>query len=255
MNRPLTTLLDFILHTLTANPDTEYRVADLAELGGNKWGHDDIAGVLQLLLKNAHVVQTDDGNETWWATGSHAPAATTVDAALDAMDADALRTFVRQSLAELDEKTRNQLTGRLVDQAARTSANWAPRGPSDDEVQAILAFAKRAQRRGHADPAEVDEGLRSGSEAFLARRYDAAIAIFRALLVPIGDGDLDLGQDELVEEVLGVDPADCATQYVVSVYMTTCAAERAAGVHDAIAEMSTMGNFSNLLKDLEHAAV
>jgi ornithine carbamoyltransferase len=39
--------------------------------------------------------------------------------------------------------------------------------------------------------------------------------------------EIDLGQDEVVEEVLGVDVATCARQFVVAVYMTTEAQERA----------------------------
>jgi hypothetical protein len=40
-------------------------------------------------------------------------------------------------------------------------------------------------------------------------------------LPPIACVDIDLGQHELVEEVLGVEARVCVAQFVASVYMTT----------------------------------
>jgi hypothetical protein len=86
-----------------------------------------------------------------------------------------------------------------------------------DIWKAFVATARRAHR---ADPSVVDAHLQEGIHAFLARDYAAAQRILRALLLPIAEGDLDLGHDELVDEVLGVDVGGCATQYVVATYMT-----------------------------------
>ena len=52
-------------------------------------------------------------------------------------------------------------------------------------VAEILGFAAAAERVGHADPSEVDEYLRRGSEAFLRKDYAAAFRIFGALLQPV----------------------------------------------------------------------
>jgi len=60
----------------------------------------------------------------------------------------------------------------------------------------VLAFAKAAERVGQAAPAKVDEYLRRGSAAFLRKDYAAALRILGALLPPIGEGDIDLGQHE-----------------------------------------------------------
>lgn len=52
--------------------------------------------------------------------------------------------------------------------------------------------------------------------------------IFGALLRPIGDGEVDLGQHEMVDEVLGADTIECAARYVVSTYRLSPPAERVA---------------------------
>ena len=87
----------------------------------------------------------------------------------------------------------------LGSRAARSSSGWTPDGPSSERAAAIVAFAEEAKRSGYADPAAVDGYLREGSNAMLDRDYAAAVQIFRALLVPISVGDIDLGQDEMVK--------------------------------------------------------
>ena len=82
-----------------------------------------------------------------------------------------------------------------------------------------------------------------------------ASRIFRALLPPIGDCDIDLGQHELVDEVLGVDVDACAKQYVVAMYMTSSAKSRAHAVSSAIEEVQSVGYFSEPLRELERVAV
>lgn len=79
-------------------------------------------------------------------------------------------------------------------------------------------------------------------EALLGKNYDAAFRIFRALLIPVGKVDIDLGQHEMLDEVLGVDPAVCATQYVVSMYMTSASKNRGKAVLSAIDEMQGIDN-------------
>jgi hypothetical protein len=143
-----------------------------------------------------------------------------VDAALGTVSADELRAVVRDMLLELDEKAHSRVMISLIQRAARSGSGWAPAALSDDEVAEVFAFAKAAERVGHADPSEVDEYLRRGSSAFLRKDYATAHRIFGALLRPIGEGEIDLGQHELVDEVLGADTGECAVPYVVSAYMT-----------------------------------
>jgi hypothetical protein len=52
--------------------------------------------------------------------------------------------------------------------------------------------------------------------------------VFEALLLPIAVADIDLGEHELVNEVLGVDAHTCVAQYVTSVYTTRTTAQRTA---------------------------
>ena len=177
------------------------------------------------------------------------------EAALQAIGADELRGVVRDLLPWLDAATHARLANALVDRAARSCADWAPPTPSDAAVAEVEAFAASARRAGAAEPSEVDACLRLATNAFLARSYPAAVRMFGALLVPIGTADIDLGQAELVEEVLGVDVADCATQYVVAVYMTSPPRERAKAVLEAIDDMGCLDPFWEPLHAMERAAI
>jgi hypothetical protein len=134
-------------------------------------------------------------------------------------------------------------------------APWVPPALSNDKVAESLAFAKAAERVGQADPSDVDEHLRRASSAFLRKDYSAAHRIFGALLRPIGDGEIDLGQHEMVDEVLGTDTTACSAQYVVSTYMLSPPAERAAAVRAAIAEVQGIGHFWEPIRELERVAV
>jgi hypothetical protein len=178
-----------------------------------------------------------------------------VEAALDALGADALRGVIRDILPELDDQTHAQLVDMVIDRAARGTAGWSPPAPSDKEMVEIVAFAEAAEHVGYADPSDVDDFLRQGSNAFLGKRYEAAMQIFSALLIPIGEGDIDLGQHEMVDEVLGVDLADCAAQYVVSAYMTATPTTRSEAVLTAIGEMDSFGHFWKPLQEIERVAV
>src|ERR1019366_2202027 len=183
------------------------------------------------------------------------PARNDVDAALAALSADTLREAVREMLLELDDKAHSGVINSLIQRAARGGSGWAPAALSDDEVTEALAFAKAAERIGRADPSDVDEHLRRASGAFLRRDYSAAHRIFGALLRPIGDGEVDLGQHEMVDEVLGADTSACAAQYIVSTYMLSPPAERAAAVRAASAEAQGLGHFWEPIQELERVAV
>lgn len=121
------------------------------------------------------------------------PEASVVDAALGAMDAEALRELIRGVLPWLDDKLHAKITGEIIDRAARNKNEWVPDAPGDESVAEVLEFAEAAQRVGYADPSEVDDYLRQGMNAFLAKDYCAALQIFRALIVPLSEGEIDLG--------------------------------------------------------------
>ena len=183
------------------------------------------------------------------------PDSSVIDEALDAMGAEDLRELVRGALSWLGDITHARLTGEVIARAAGGEKGWTPSGPGDEDVAEVLTFADAAQRIGYADPSDVDLYLQQGMNTFLSRDYHAASRIFRALLIPISEGEIDLGQDEMVDEVLGVDVADCAAQYVVATYMTSVSAKRARAVMTAIDDMSYTGNFWQPLRELERVAV
>lgn len=179
----------------------------------------------------------------------------TVWEALDVLGAEELRELVRELLPWLDDRIRARLANEMIDRAARRGSGWAPTRPRDEAVSGILSFAEAAKRVGYADASEVDGYLRQGSNAFLGKHYRTACRIFRAFLVPLGEGEIDLGQDEMLDEVLGVDVGNCAAQYVVATYMVTVPAERAKAVYQAIDEVRGVGLFWQPLQDMERVAV
>lgn len=183
------------------------------------------------------------------------PARSDVDSALAALGVDELRDVVRAMLLELDERAHSRAVNSLIDRAARSGSDWAPAALGDDAVAEALVFARAAARVGHADPSEVDEHLQSGLGAFLRKDYAAAFRILGAFLRPIGEGEIDLGQHEMVEEVLGVDPGDCAARYVVCAYMTTAPARRPEAVRAAIDEVQCLGHFWEPIREMERAAI
>ncbi|MEN0064118.1 MAG: hypothetical protein AAGA48_18345 [Myxococcota bacterium] len=184
-----------------------------------------------------------------------APDPSVTDAALEALNADELRTFIRDMMPWFDDALLARFTSEVVDRAARNASEWTPQSPADNLVDEIEGFAEAAKRIGYAEPWEVDAYLREGSSAFLSKRYPGAVKIFEALLIPIARAEIDLGQHEMVEEVLGVDPADCAAQYVVSVYMTSPTKERGESVLSAIDAVHGMGRMWEPLRELERVAL
>jgi hypothetical protein len=167
------------------------------------------------------------------------------------MTAPELRSFVRGVLDGLDAAARREMVDALMARAAKGHSGWKPTRPSPRIVDDARSFADAARRLGYADPDDVSEHLRRGTKAFLAGDHANACAIFEALLPPISAVDIDLGQHELVEEVLGVDAHACVAQYVTSVYTTTPLGERANAVDDAIKRVEGVSTLWNPIKDME----
>lgn len=178
-----------------------------------------------------------------------------IEGALQALSAEDLRALVRDVLLELDERTYGRVVNSLIHRAVRSGSGWAPAAIPGEDVSEIRAFAEAAKQAGYADPSKVDGYLRRGSSAFLRKDYAAASEIFSLLLGPIGEGEIDLGQHETVDEVLSVDVHDCAIQYVVSAYMISPAEKRAEAVRSAIGESRGLRYFLEPLQEMEKTAL
>jgi hypothetical protein len=124
---------------------------------------------------------------------SFKPDLSNIDTALTALNADDLRDLIRDFIPRLDDKTLSRFTNAIIERAAKGNIGWQPSGPTDEGVADALAFVEAAKRVGYANPSEVDDYLRQGSDAFLCRNYHAASGIFHALLLPISEGEIDLG--------------------------------------------------------------
>ncbi len=97
----------------------------------------------------------------------------------------------------------------------------------------------------------MNEHLGSASRAFWAGDHATARAIFEALLIPISAADIDLGQHELVDDVLSVDVHACVVQYVTSVYTTTPLADRAGAVFKTIEKVKSISTILNPITEME----
>jgi len=178
-----------------------------------------------------------------------------IDGALEVLDARELRELLRDLLRELDVDTQGRVIDRLVARAARRGTGWVPKGPDEQAVAEAISFAMAAARDHYADPRAVDRFLRRGTDAFLRKDYEAARRIFHALLPPIAGADIDLGQDEMADEVLTVDAGQCAARYVVSTYMTANPERRPAAVHAAIRATGDLGLFREPIAEMESVSV
>jgi len=177
-----------------------------------------------------------------------------LDSALDAMTAEELRSLVRDALERLDDEPRRELADALLLRAAKGNSGWKPPAPSRRIVAEVRRFAEAARRIGYAQPDEVDDCLRQGTKAFLAGEHATARGVFEALLPAVGSGEIDLGQHELIDEVLAVDVQECATQYVASVYLTTPLEERAQALSAAMDAVHGVASFWRPIEQMERAA-
>jgi len=167
------------------------------------------------------------------------------------MSAPELRAAVRAVLDELDEGVKASVVDTLIARATKATSGWRPTRPSQRIVEEAKSFAEAARHIGYADPDDVTEHLRRATKAFLAGDHMNARAVFEAILPPIASVDIDLGQQELVEEVLEIDTRQCVAQYVASVYTTTPVRNRADAILRAIEQVQGVGTLSSPIKDME----
>jgi len=189
------------------------------------------------------------------ARSSQPAKAADLEGALSTLSADELREIVVRTVSELDERAQARVTASIIARAARSGSGWSPAGISAKQVKEATEFVRAAVRSGGAEPSEVDGYLQRGSAAFLGRDYSSARQIFGALIPPVANGDIDLGYHEMPEEVLGADIATCAAQYVVAIYMTEPASDRATALREAISAVRNVGSFSEPLRELERVAI
>lgn len=175
--------------------------------------------------------------------------------ALEALDAPALRALVGDVLKDVDQEVGARIVRRLVELAARAPSGWTPAAMAHEDVSEVIAAVKSAARAGYADPVQVVEWLDRGSRAFLRRGYAAARGLFEAVLQPVLEAEIDVGQHEMVDEVLSADLDACATQLAVSVYMLSAPEERASAVRAALASTDATWYPRTPVVDMERVAV
>jgi len=177
-----------------------------------------------------------------------------LDGALDALTVGELRSVVREALERLDREPRGELLDSLIARASKGSSGWKPSGPFRGVVGEVKRFVEAARRIGYAEPHDVDDYLRKGTNAFLAGEHATTREVFEALLPAIAYGDVDLGYHELVDEVLTVDVHECAARYVTAVYLTTPLEDRADALCQAIDALQEVACLWKPLEQMERVA-
>lgn len=174
-----------------------------------------------------------------------------VNRALEAMTAPELRAFVRGVLEGLAPDARTGIAQELLARAVKGHAGWKSSRRAQRIVDDAKSFAEAARVAGYADPADVSEHLRLGGKVFLAGDHATARGVFEALLLPIAIADIDLGEHELVDEVLAVDAHMCVAQYVTSVYTTTPVSQRADALLRAMEQVRGVSALQNPIMEME----
>jgi len=178
-----------------------------------------------------------------------------VNEALDALGAEQLRDLLRELLDAVAPRERDALVATILESAARPSTGKRrPASPGERAAVAAECFAEAACQVGQADPSSVDEHLEAGTVACHAGDYAIARRIFDALLPPVADGEIDLGQEELVEEVLTVDLQECASCYLTSAYHTTPPDERPDAVFRAFGIVESLAWLSDPVAAMEQVS-
>ena len=174
-------------------------------------------------------------------------------AALEAMDAEELRAFLREFSRRLEPKGQARIQEALLQHASKASG-WKPLPPPSHTAARVNQFVAAARELGVATPEQVDELLREGNQAFRAGDMPVARAIFEPLLRALSDAEFDLGQDETYDEVLTESLPECAGRYLVAVYLTTPLPQRAEALKLALESTEAVGSILEPLHTMEQAA-
>jgi hypothetical protein len=185
-------------------------------------------------------------------TGTPAERGRDVVGALGTLDADELRALVGETLDGLDPSQRGPIEDGILRRAA-VRGGYRPSPPAPHVVAEVLELAMAARRVGYADPLEVDQYLRSGVTASLAGEHATARRILGALLLPIAEAEIDLGQHEMVDEVLSVDLHDCVGRYLLAVYLEAPGPLRVDAILNATEQVRGIGGLDEPVRAMEEA--
>lgn len=170
------------------------------------------------------------------------------DAALEFLEADALRLLVRNLALDLDTAARDELSDLVLERAARSG--WRPGRDAGVAIRAA-AFAKTATKTGFADPEGVDRHLRSADRAFFACDYETARGAYQPLFEMLGRGDVDLGQHELYEDVLTVGLHASATRFLAATVVVSDPSARVDALRAALQSVRDVARFHTPLREIE----
>ena len=159
-----------------------------------------------------------------------------IQSALEAMNVDELRSSLREILLQLDRKGFSRFSDMLLTRASQAAGGWRAAKPARKDMVRVMNVIEVALKTGYTEPDQINDCLYLANQAYLAREYQNARVIFAALLPPLFDGEIDVGQYELISEILTVDEDECVNRWLVSVYMRTPIETRAGEIFKTLKE-------------------
>lgn len=177
------------------------------------------------------------------------------EAALSSLSLDALRRFTRERLRELDPEARRASVEALLEFAVR-HGGWRPTRAADPRLlEDVRAFVRVSSSHGDASPGAIDALFDRVNRAFLAGEMALACDAYEALLRPLADGEIFLGQHEMYSEVLRNHPGDAVARYRVAVWASAPPAQRAEALWNALLWTDDLESWGAPLEQMERAAV
>lgn len=151
-----------------------------------------------------------------------------LDRHLAPLSREELRDVIRGVWADLEPSDRDRLE-RTLARAAAARGELQLEDP--DLARDVAAFAGR---HGYADPRAVDALFARILRASIAGHHAVVRSSVEALLPPLASLEIDLGQDEMIDDVLTTSIHAVGASYLRSVYCTTELGARPDALADAI---------------------
>jgi hypothetical protein len=177
------------------------------------------------------------------------------ESALSSLSLDALRRFTRDHLRGLDLEARRAFAETLIGFAAR-HGGWRPARAADALLlEDIRSFVRLAARGIEVSPDAIDVLFDRANKVFFAGEMELARDAYEALLRPLADAEIYLGQHEMYSEVLRNDLGDVVARYRVAVWTSAPPEQRAEALWNAVFWTHDLESWGTPLEQLERAAI
>jgi hypothetical protein len=160
--------------------------------------------------------------------------------------------FFRDHLDSLPHDIRGEAIESLTLFAGRAQPSWqAPPAADPTLLDEVDQFVTRGRRRASGDPSEVDELLQRATRVFLGGDLELALTAWRRLLAPLSEGEIHLGEDELINEVLSTNLHEVMARCLLAAYCLAPLEARAEALWKATDEFGWLSYLSDPIREME----